>query len=78
MTTSEQRAEAIMATMRILENDYPDCETIQLLGIYLDNHVEDTLEREEESHNERLNALEKVVIELRLLGHTLSKLTIKF
>lgn len=33
MTTSEQRAEAIMATMRILENDYPDCETIQLLGI---------------------------------------------
>lgn len=68
MITSEKRADDILYSMRQLEEKYPGCETIQLLGNYLDYHVEDTLEREVEVHDERLAAAEKVVKELDALG----------
>jgi hypothetical protein len=68
MFTSQERADKILNKMRKLETEYPFCEPIQLMGIYIDNHVEDTLEREEESHEERLSATERAVDQLEMLG----------
>lgn len=72
------RAENLLWKMRDLELRYPGCETIQLIGSYIDNHVEDTLEREEECHNERLSGIEKCLKELQFLGDILPLLVLNF